>query len=385
MPDDIFISYSRRDLEFVTRLASDLDAKVAGVWFDKSDIRAGQRWRDSIAEGIRACKVVVLVLSPDAAASKNVQDEINQALEGDKTIIPVLYRAVELEGGLADLVRETQTIDLRRGSYADNFQVLVDGLIAAGAVGAALRPSPTQEGMPPGFLRQPVGTDWGAVVAKVPGWGCAWSLGWGAFWLLIGIALVVLAAMGDGSNSSGEALRDLPLFGLGGGMGGFAGGLLAGLVTMLALRRYAPSISWKHMSPAIRNWIISGPLGVLVSGLATAVLIAVGAIGGSSGSTPDCSGLSPGDCLGQGIGQALGEAIGAIILIIVVFFVILMGIWFATGLFAGRLSVNHIRRLEPGITRREAGWVMFGWGLGSLAGSYAALAGIGLLFSAFGG
>jgi hypothetical protein len=36
MPDDIFISYSRRDLEFVTRLASDLDAKVAGVWLDKS-------------------------------------------------------------------------------------------------------------------------------------------------------------------------------------------------------------------------------------------------------------------------------------------------------------------------------------------------------------
>ena len=163
------------------------------------------------------------------------------------------------------------------------------------------------------------------------------------------------------------------------------GGLLAGLVTMLALRRYAPSISWKHMSPAIRNWIISGPLGVLVSGLATAVLIAVGAIGGSGGSTPDCSGLSPGDCLGQGIGQAIGEAIGLIILVLVVFFVILMGIWFATGLFAGRLSVNHIRRLEPGITRREAGWVMFGWGLGSLAGSFAALAGIGLLISAFGG
>ena len=34
MSKDIFISYSRRDQEFVTRLASDLDAKVAGVWFD---------------------------------------------------------------------------------------------------------------------------------------------------------------------------------------------------------------------------------------------------------------------------------------------------------------------------------------------------------------
>jgi hypothetical protein len=153
-------------------------------------------------------------------------------------------------------------------------------------------------------------------------------------------------------------------------------------LTMVALRRYAPSISWKHMSPAIRNWIISGPLGVLVSGLATALLIAVGAIGMSS-STPDCSGLSLGDCLGQGIGQAIGAAIGFVIIVLLVFFVILMGIWFATGLFAGWLSVKHIRRLEPGIIRREAGWVMFGWGLGSLVGSIAALAAIGLLISAF--
>ncbi|HEU0295794.1 MAG TPA: hypothetical protein VFR47_23855 [Anaerolineales bacterium] len=29
MPKDIFISYSRRDQEFVTRLASDLDARIA--------------------------------------------------------------------------------------------------------------------------------------------------------------------------------------------------------------------------------------------------------------------------------------------------------------------------------------------------------------------
>jgi hypothetical protein len=30
----IFSSYSSRDQEFVTRLAADLDAQVAGVWFD---------------------------------------------------------------------------------------------------------------------------------------------------------------------------------------------------------------------------------------------------------------------------------------------------------------------------------------------------------------
>lgn len=42
MPKDIFISYFRRDQEFVTRLASDLDAQVAGVWLDQSTIQLGQ-------------------------------------------------------------------------------------------------------------------------------------------------------------------------------------------------------------------------------------------------------------------------------------------------------------------------------------------------------
>jgi hypothetical protein len=38
MAKDIFISYSRRDHEFVTRLATDLNEQVAGVWFDQSTI-----------------------------------------------------------------------------------------------------------------------------------------------------------------------------------------------------------------------------------------------------------------------------------------------------------------------------------------------------------
>ena len=72
-------------------------------------------------------------------------------------------------------------------------------------MGAAPPPPTTLTGTSPAFLRQPVGTDWGAVVAKVPGWGCAWSLGWGAFWLLIGVVLAVLANT-DGSNAGGEAV-----------------------------------------------------------------------------------------------------------------------------------------------------------------------------------
>ena len=52
MNKDIFISYSRRDQEFVARLAADLDRQVAGVWFDQSAIQVGRNWHEEIMDGV---------------------------------------------------------------------------------------------------------------------------------------------------------------------------------------------------------------------------------------------------------------------------------------------------------------------------------------------
>ena len=120
-------------------LAGDLNAQVAGVWFDQSTIQLGQKWHDEIMEGIRECKAFILVLSPDAAEFKYVREEVNKALELGKTIFPILYRPGKWTGEFELLVKEVQTLDLRSGSYTDNFQKLVDGLIEAGAVESNFR------------------------------------------------------------------------------------------------------------------------------------------------------------------------------------------------------------------------------------------------------
>jgi len=167
------------------------------------------------------------------------------------------------------------------------------------------------------------------------------------------LVLLALLVSSQGNLESNDVLS-LILILVSGGIGGFLGGLLAGLFTMLALRPNAPSISWKHMSPTIRIWGISGPLGMIVSGLITAVMIAIGAIG-SQGAEPDCSGVGFGDCLGQIIGSALGEFIGLVILILLVFLLLVIAAWFLTGMFAGWLAVRHIRRLGMRCDRRSGG------------------------------
>lgn len=372
MSKEIFISYSRRDQEFVTRLATDLNAQVAGVWFDQSTIQLGQKWHDEIMDGIRECKAFILVLSPDSMESKYVQEEVNKALELGKTIFPVIYRPAKWEGQFESLVKEVQTLDLRSGSYTDSFQKLVDGLIEAGAGKAA--------GERP-FIRTTTKTSLSVVFSKIPGWAFAWGLGWSVFWLIILVFLVIIAANQDGFGS--EDLLSFLILLISGSIGGFAGGLIAGLFTMLALRPNAPSISWKHMSPTIRIWAISGPIGMIVSGLITAGMVAVGAITSQETQT-NCDGLSFGQCLGAGIGNALGDAIGFFIIIVFVFLLLVIAAWFLTGMFAGRQSVRHIRRLEPGITNRQGRGVSLGWGCGSIVAAVVMIIVIGILSSALG-
>jgi hypothetical protein len=166
-------------------------------------------------------------------------------------------------------------------------------------------------------------------------------------------------------------------------MGGFTGGLIAGIVTMLALRPNAPSISWKHMSPTIRIWGISGLLGMMVSGLITAFIIALGAISVPSANT-DCSGIDFGDCMGRVFGSALGEAIGIIVLTLLIFLFFVIAAWFLTGMFAGWQVVRHVRRLEPGITNSQGWRVSAGWGCGAIVAALATILFIGILSSALG-
>lgn len=169
---------------------------------------------------------------------------------------------------------------------------------------------------------------------------------------------------------------------IGGGIGGFIGGLLAGLFTMLALRPNAPSISWKHMSPTIRIWAISGPLGMLVSGLITYLLIALGTIG-LGNAEPDCSG-GLGECVGQIIGTTIGNVLVFALLALLVFFLFVIAAWFLTGMFTGGLAVRHIRRLEPGITSSQSRRVSLGWGCGAILAAIVTLIFTGILLNALG-
>lgn len=356
MSKEIFISYSRRDQEFVTRLAADLNEQVAGVWFDQSAIQAGQKWHDEIMAGIRNCQAFILVLSPDAIRSRHVREELNTALEYHKTIFPVIYRSARWKDEFADVVRDIQSIYLQSGSYTSNFHKLVDGLVEAGAGKTTTYERP--------FLRGTVQIGLKEVLRKAFGWAFAWSLGWLAFCSVTFIFFFFLIAALV-NRAGWEDLINFGATGVGALSGGFAGGWMAGLLSMLVLRPYVPSISWKHMSPTIRIWLVSGPLGVLITSAAVGMMLITGLIA-LQDELPACDSTDFGECTNQLANRWLDQDIGVVLPIVLTYLIFLLLIWFLTGLFAGWLVVRHIRRLEPGITTRQAWRVSLSWGVGAI-------------------
>ena len=101
---DVFVSYSRRDVEFVTRLADELKARGKDVWVDVEGIRAAERFPEALKRAIEGSDAFVFVISPESVASAFCEQEVEHAVELNKRIVPVALRPVPDEE-LPDEVR----------------------------------------------------------------------------------------------------------------------------------------------------------------------------------------------------------------------------------------------------------------------------------------
>lgn len=91
---DVFISYSRKDSEFVHRVFDDIKATGKEVWADFEDIPKAADWWEEIKAGIDAADAFVFVISPDSVQSDICSEEIDHAMESNKRLLPILYREI---------------------------------------------------------------------------------------------------------------------------------------------------------------------------------------------------------------------------------------------------------------------------------------------------
>ena len=121
----VFISYSRKDKDFVSRLYDALSAQKREAWIDWKDIPLTVEWQQEIFANIDAAEYFIFVISPDSADSRNCRKEIDHAVANHKRMIPILYRPVLAEAIPEDLGR-FQRIDFGDlNNFEEKFATLI--------------------------------------------------------------------------------------------------------------------------------------------------------------------------------------------------------------------------------------------------------------------
>jgi WD40 repeat protein len=123
----VFISYSRRDMDFVRNLHDALTARAYDVWVDWEDIPPSAEWFAEIEAGVRGADGFIYVISPDSVASEVCSRELDHALEQHKRVVPVVWRDPD-RGAVPEGAAARNWVFLRDG---DDFDAGIETLVSA--------------------------------------------------------------------------------------------------------------------------------------------------------------------------------------------------------------------------------------------------------------
>ncbi len=126
-PEEIFISYSRKDKEFVRRLHEALSRRDREAWVDWEDIRPTEEWMQAIYAAIEGADTFVFVLTPDSIASDVCGREIAHAGAHNKRMVPIVAQDVNADA-VPEALAKLNWIFFRE---SDDFEKAADTLIGA--------------------------------------------------------------------------------------------------------------------------------------------------------------------------------------------------------------------------------------------------------------
>lgn len=93
----IFVSYSRKDINFAQKIVNILADNKLDTWIDWKSIPKGEDWEQEIYHGIEGADVFLFLISPDSVTSQMCKKEIAYAVKNGKRILPIVIRDTELK------------------------------------------------------------------------------------------------------------------------------------------------------------------------------------------------------------------------------------------------------------------------------------------------
>lgn len=125
MSKHVFISYSRKNAEIMSRVDRVLRMKGIPTWTDRELIPGTSQWKAAIESAIEGAGAVVVLMSPDAKASEWIDRELEYARMRSIPIIPILIEGDPVSAVPFELV-SSQRLDM---SSEDKFTAGTDQLI----------------------------------------------------------------------------------------------------------------------------------------------------------------------------------------------------------------------------------------------------------------
>src|SRR6266496_4154352 len=126
-PQEVFISYSRKDKEFVRRLYEALKRRDREAWVDWEDIRPTEDFMQAIYGAIEGADTFISVLTPDSIASIPCGRETAHAAAQNKRMVPIVAREVNTDT-VPEALAKLNWIFCRDG---DDFEKATDALLSA--------------------------------------------------------------------------------------------------------------------------------------------------------------------------------------------------------------------------------------------------------------
>jgi len=90
--NQLFISYSRKDIEFARRITERFETEGLETWVDWQDIPPSVDWMKEIQKGIEEADIFLYLVSPDSISSEVCAKEVEYAVANGKRILPVIVR-----------------------------------------------------------------------------------------------------------------------------------------------------------------------------------------------------------------------------------------------------------------------------------------------------
>jgi TolB-like protein len=137
---DVFISYASHDKAVAEAVCEALESAGVACWIAPRNVTPGEFYAESIVHAIDSAKVVVVVLSQNAAASQHVLREVERASSKRHPVVSFRIDAAPLPAGLEYFLNSSQWLDASATGIDRAFPPLVDAVRSALALPSSAVP-----------------------------------------------------------------------------------------------------------------------------------------------------------------------------------------------------------------------------------------------------